>query len=91
MKNKNIFNLHKARKVLSGGKHISFREYDYNVPRDLEKYLKEYDVFLAISKFKNQPFEKHLMIATQHQGHNIFVYLEEEMVDMIIKSWKNTK
>lgn len=84
------FSFHKARKILSDGK-LSKKEYNYNVPADLERQLKDYDVMVSISKYKNKPFEKYLLIATQIQGHKCFVHLNKNIVEAIIKSWKLIK
>jgi hypothetical protein len=84
-------NYHKARKIIHSGDDFSKKEYDYDVPVNLERDLKDYDVFVSISRYKNKPFEKHLMIASQIAGHKHFIHLHKKIVEIIIKSWRKTK
>lgn len=90
--NNRLLNLNKARKIVGDmDEKLSKKEYLYDVPVELEKYLEDYEVFLSISKYKNKPYEKHLMISTSIAGHKHFIHINSEVMGIIIKSWNKIK
>lgn len=87
----NELNMHKARKIISSGKSLSKKEYRYDVPADLERYMKDWDEFVSISRYKNKPYEKHIMIAIQFYSHKKFIHLDKPIVEALIKAWRKYK
>ncbi len=87
-----LLRLHKARRILSNGDELSKKEYSWDVPVDITRQgIKDGETLVSIGKWISPKDEKVLWIYTKEMGHDILTFLNKEIVEKIIKSWRRIK